>query len=143
MIMIIQLLSFNVRGLNDKASIPLLRNYIQSLAHTDVILLQEYKLRNQDFDNLGKRLWSQAKTWSMATSVRYNNDSLGQGASRGGLIKLVSPKLASMVTLTGTVMENRAQWTVFSGFLGRDVGIVNIYAPNESYSRSQLWDSLI
>lgn len=128
--MIVQLLSFNVQELNEKASIPLLWNYIQSLPQIDVILLQEHKLRNQDSENLGKRIWQQATAWSATASLGYGNDNLSPGANREGLITLVSPRLASRVSNTGSILGNRAQWTIFSGLPGGDTGIVNIYAPN-------------
>lgn len=79
----------------------------------------------------------------MATNVGYNNDIFGLGVGCGGLITMVSSRVASRVTSTGIVMGNRAQWTVFQGFSGGDIGIVNVYALNESLQRCQLCESLI
>jgi hypothetical protein len=32
---------------------------------------------------------------------------------------------------------------ILEGMLERDIGIVNIYAPNDSNKRAQLWEALI
>lgn len=141
--MIIRLLSFNVRGLNDKSSILMLRNYFQSLSYPDIILLQEHKLRNQESSALGKALWPQASSWALEASVGYNNDPSGPGAGKGGLITLVGPKYAHMITSSGSILENRAHWIILDGLPGGQVGIVNIYAPNDSFSRCNLWDAMI
>jgi exonuclease III len=42
-IMMLKLLSYNVRGLNNSGTIPLLKNYIQSVASLDVVFIQEHK----------------------------------------------------------------------------------------------------
>jgi len=48
-----------------------------------------------------------------------------------------------MVTNHGTILDNRAQWFILSGFPGGEVGIINVYAPNDSQTRCQLWESMI
>lgn len=108
--MIVRILSFNVRGLNDKSSIPLLHNYLHSQSQIDVVLLQEHKLRNQDSANLGKNLWSSATSWSADATVGYNNAPLSSGAGKGGILMMITPRLVHMVSRYGTLLENRAQW---------------------------------
>ena len=43
----LKLLSFNVRGLNDKASVALLQHYIRAVPALDILLLQEHQLRKE------------------------------------------------------------------------------------------------
>jgi len=121
----------------------MLRNYLNSLSSIDVVLLQEHKLRIQDASNLGKAIWPGATTWPVEASVGYNNLLLGPGAGKGSIIILVAPRLASMVTRSSTILNNRAQWITIQGLPGGEVGIVKIYAPNDSYSRCLLWEALI
>jgi len=64
----------------------MLQNYFHSLLYRDIILLQEHKLRNQDSNALGKALWPHATSWAVEASVGYNNDPLGSGTGKGGLI---------------------------------------------------------
>jgi len=40
-------------------------------------------------------------------------------------------------------MDNRATWIILKGLPSSDVGIINIYVPNDFPSRCQLWDTLI
>jgi len=54
-----------------------------------------------------------------------------------------SSQLANIVSQYGTIMENHAQWVILQGVLGGDLGILNVYAPNDSQGRYQLWKSLI
>jgi exonuclease III len=52
--MILKIISFNVRGLNDTASIPTLRNYVESIPSLDVLCLQETKLHGNTTTSLGQ-----------------------------------------------------------------------------------------
>jgi len=57
----VQILSFKVRRLNDKTSISLLKNYILSFPNLDILLIQEYKLCNDNAVSLGKYLLDRQK----------------------------------------------------------------------------------
>lgn len=56
---------------------------------------------------------------------------------------MLSPKLAALVIDAGSVLVNRAQWVILRGIPGGDLGIINIYAPNDIVERCQLWETLI
>jgi exonuclease III len=64
-------ISFNVRGLNDTASIPMLRNYIDSIPSLDLLCLQETKLCRQAAAGLGQHLSPGAQCWNIEASAGY------------------------------------------------------------------------
>ena len=41
----------------------------------------------------------------------------------------------------GTIMGNRSQF--LKGLLGGDIGFINVYAPNDTKMRTQLWGELL
>jgi exonuclease III len=51
----LKLLSYNVKGMNDPASIPMFRNYIQRINSLDILLVQEHKLRGPLVHELGDK----------------------------------------------------------------------------------------
>jgi exonuclease III len=70
----LNLLSYNVRGLNDLAAVNALQHYVHSLQpKIDILMIQEYKLCNSQALQLGKRLWKGATTWCLEATVGYNN----------------------------------------------------------------------
>jgi hypothetical protein len=40
-------------------------------------------------------------------------------------------------------MENMAQWIKFKGFLGGNLGIINIYIPNSTLHHCRLWEQIL
>lgn len=73
----------------------------------------------------------------------YNHQHHEAGAGCGGIATILAPKWAKLVAESGTVMTNRAHWIVLIGLSGGDLGILNIYALDESHLRSRLWEALI
>jgi exonuclease III len=90
--MILKIISFNVRGLNDTASIPTLRNYVESIPSLDVLCLHETKLLGQTAASLGQRLWQSAQCWSIEASAGYAKAIDGTGVGKGGIAMLLAPK---------------------------------------------------
>jgi exonuclease III len=101
-----KLLSFNVRGLNEDSSIPILRNYISSIPVLDVLCVQEHKLRGAAVDQLGRKLWPQAKCWSIEATPGYTLQVHSTG--KGGIATLLAPRWAALVSSSGTLLDNRA-----------------------------------
>jgi exonuclease III len=87
----INLLSFNVRGLYDLASIPTLKHYLSASPQIDIILLQEHKLRLQAAQELGAKLWKDGTAWTLDASPGYGNLPHLPGAGKGGISTLLSP----------------------------------------------------
>ena len=88
------LLLYKVHGLNNPASISILRNYVASNQGLDILFLQEHGLKHQIAQDLGSKLWPWAKTWCLEASPWYNNDPEAVGANCSGIITLLHPKLA-------------------------------------------------
>ena len=88
----LNILSFNVCGLNDLNSVRLLKKYLDDISRLDIILLQEHKLRGQDASNLGRYLWNMTKSWIVEAAQGYNNDILDLGASCGRTTIFLAPK---------------------------------------------------
>lgn len=140
--MMIKVITFNVRGLNDPRKVDRLRNYFQgNLGGADVILLQEHKLRDTKAANLGRSLFPKRKCWVLEAEPGYNVDG-HEGAGKGGICTILHEKLAPSVSGHGTILQNRAFWFKLKGLPGGDLGIVNLYAPNDSRERTLLWQEL-
>jgi hypothetical protein len=54
----------------------------------------------------------------------------------------LSPRLQHMVTTEGHSRSGRAQWFRLAGVQGHDIGCLNVYAPNETTARNELWREL-
>jgi hypothetical protein len=120
-----KILSSNVRGLNDPASVPTLKNYLDTIASLDVVYIQEHKLRDNAAASLDQRLWPQAQGWCMEASPGYANAQPGPGAGRGGIITLLAPKWALSVAESGAIQDNRGHWFILRGLPRGDLGVVN------------------
>lgn len=139
----LNLLSFNVRGLNDDSAVELMRSYLtNSQPSLDFVALQEHKICGSGTTRLGDRLWRGSQSFVLEALVGYGHDPSDPGAGCGGVITLINPKWASHIGATGSLMENRLHWVILKGLPGGDVGIANIYAPNESSARCQLWEKM-
>ena len=140
--MMIKIITFNVRGLNDPKKVDRLRNFFQnSQRGVDVIFLQEHKLRDTKAANLGRTLFPRRKCWVSEADPGYNVDGQ-EGAGKGGICTLLHEKLAPLVSSYGSILHNRAFWFRLKGLPGGDLGILNIYAPNDSRERTLLWQEL-
>lgn len=133
-----KILSFNVRGLNCPSSIRLLRTYISNTPQLDLICLQEHKLCLAETDNLRRYLWPGASSWIQEASPGYNNTGTDPGAGCGGISLLLAQKWYKLVTETGHIMNNRAQFVILKGLPGGNVGFINVYAPNDTHQRTRL-----
>jgi exonuclease III len=140
----LNLISYNVRGLNDQMALDTLHHYLHGIMpKIDILMLQEHKLRNTQALQLGAKLWRGATMWCLDATVGYNNGPLDAGASKGGLATFLAPQRANLVSNHGTVLQNRVHWFVLRGTLGGDTGFLNIYTPNDSQEKCILWEPLI
>lgn len=58
------IITHNIRGLNDLESIAKERRFLNSLTpKVDVVMIQEHKLRGRTLENLGPRLMSGCGNW--------------------------------------------------------------------------------
>jgi exonuclease III len=100
----IQLLSYNVRGLNTPGAIEALRTYIFGIKPSlDIVMIQEHKLRLVAAQQLSDRLWKRAQAWCLEAEDDYNHLSQDAGAGRGGVITLLNPRWKQFVTQQGSI----------------------------------------
>lgn len=139
----LNLLTFNVHGLNDPVSIPKLKHYLSASPQVDILLLQEHKLRLQVAQELGAKLWKGVETWILDACPGYGHLPHLLGVDKGGICTLITPRLKHNVTQIGSVMENKVHWLILDNLPGGPIGITNIYAPNDSHSRCILWEQMM
>jgi hypothetical protein len=142
-LMKLQLLTLNVQGLNGNGALHLLINYLQPyLGSLDIVCLQKHKLRCVKLRELGSQLWCGATYLVVEASLAYNHAALDDGAGSGGLSLLVAPRLSHLIHSLGMVLQNQAQWMALRGYLGGDLGILNVYAPHILQEHIHLWLTL-
>lgn len=135
----LKLLSYNVRGLNDPASIDNLRNYLHRNP-VDFLFIQEHKLRGQGALHLGRTLWKCATTFITEAEPGYTID--GTHSGKGGMATLIAPRWSKLITDSGSLFGDRTHWCILSKLPGRDLGFVNLYAPNKPHTCRILWETL-
>ena len=64
------------------------------------------------------------------------------GAGRGGMCLFINPSIKHLIHSQGSIGENQAQWVRFSENQGRDLAVLNVYAPNTLQERIHLWQEL-
>lgn len=139
----LNLLSFNVRGLNLDSAVDTMKTYIQNCRPAlDIVTLQEHKVRGAPLHSLGDRLWRQATAFPTEATAGYGHDPLDPGAGCGGVITLIHPRWARHIGTSGTVLGNRLHWFILTGLPGGDIGFANIYAPNDSFGQCLLWEAM-
>jgi hypothetical protein len=104
----------------------------------DIWCIQEHKLCDSALDSLGSKLWRTAKTLCCEATLGNQGS-----ASRGGLAMLVSPKIQYLISRYEEIGMNQAQRLTLSGLPGRELNIVNLYAPNIAAERITLWQALV
>ena len=71
----LNLLTYNVRRLNDPASIPLLRHYLQGFnPKLDLLMLQEHKLWNKAAKSMYSKLWPLVKARCLQATEMHQMD---------------------------------------------------------------------
>ena len=136
--------TFNVHGLGSGAESVKKQCQIKRMFETkesppNVILLQEHfmsanfcqkRTRHLPFRG-GKGLWNPATTSSLTTRLR------------GGTSILLSAQIEETIQAEGIIQDGRAQYVVLRLQPGLTVGLINVYASNQSSDRAELWNSLL
>jgi exonuclease III len=137
----LNILSYNIRGLNNPAKVRKMKNYLRTLQPPcDILLLQEYKLCGINAHELGRSLWPDSACYILDAEPGYTL--APDGAGKGGVCTLVSPLLKHLIVSSGSLRDNRALWITLTGTPMGQLGVANIYAPNCSSARSELWENL-
>jgi hypothetical protein len=136
-------LLYNVRGLTTDLSQTCLRKFLSSMKF-EVLFLQEHKVRDVDWTVFGRKIWkfgtfTAAPAASEAQAAR--NDTVLAG--KGGLVTAVLQKLVPFVTSHHVTLCGQVIYVILDRLSSGPLGLVNVYGPNDSLSRSQLWDTLV
>jgi exonuclease III len=141
--MLINLSTLNVRGLNDPMKTLRLRNYIKAAQPSiDTLLIQEHKLTGDKALRLGKALDSRAIYLHSDAEPGYNHAQGTNGAGCGGSAILIANKWEKAIASSGSCFKGRALWVILTNLPGGDLGILNIYSPNDQHDRIMLWQEL-
>ncbi len=111
------IISQNVKGLNDLASIQKFWLYYKEQTFSlDILLLQEHELCGEKIKNLRPKLWRRSSCWfiEMANGYVHKKDIAG----KGGVCTPIVEKLATIVGKNGILMENTVRWVILKGLLG-------------------------
>lgn len=139
----LSILTQNVQGLNNPETLHRVRGYFfPLLPQTDILMLQEHKLRGDKATDLGKSIWPLATFFSIDALPAYGHEADEPGAGSGGVCIWVAPSIKHMVVSSGQDRSGRALWVRLSGLPGGDIAVLNIYAPNSPGERRVMWDEL-
>jgi exonuclease III len=138
------IITHNIRGLNDPESISKERCFINSLTpQVDVVMIQEHKLRGKALENLGSKLMPGCVSWILEAAPGERSWINPNAAGKGGVGILLSHKYAKLVTEHGSLYENRVVWVKLDGIEGGSLGLACIYAPNIPTDRRHLWHIMV
>jgi exonuclease III len=138
----LRIISHNVKGLNNLATTQKLWLYYKDqFPSLDILLLQEHKLRGEKAKCLGSQLCRNSKSWFTEATLGYSN--IDDGASKGGVYILVSEKMCTKVVEDGQLGDNQVQWIRLHGLPSSDLGIANVYTPNDPKDQCFLWVEMI
>jgi exonuclease III len=131
----LNLLTFNSRGLNKEIAVASLHQYIQQFQpRLDIVAIQEHKLRGDAFNRLSQKLWRNAMAIGTEASPGYGHNPGDARVGCGGIVTLLAPQWSKLVSQIGTIHNNKVHWFILAGLPKSDVGIANVYAPNDSTS---------
>jgi hypothetical protein len=138
------LISQNLQGLNDLVKVAIVRNYFRPLLpSTDIICVQEHKLRGPRLVALGDAIWPKAAFYAQEAALGYRHGLGDVGAWKGGVCTWDSPMLQHLVLGTGYSRCGRVQWICLTSIPGGDILIINVSASTDSGERTNLWLELI
>lgn len=101
----------------------------------DVIIIQEHRLSHIDYTEWVPQLeFMKGPIFWNAAVYSAREDSLA-----GGTAILTSHKLAEGITAHGVIVRSRVQYIILERSRAIKTGILNIYSPNYTRFRSNLW----
>ena len=138
------IITHNIRGLNDRDNIAKERCFLKSLTpRIDVLLIQEHKLRGRALENLGARLMPGYASWVLEAAPGERSWLNPNAAGKGGVGIILAQKYAKLVTTHGALYDNRVVWIKLEGIEGGNIGIACVYAPNIPTERRHLWHIMV
>ena len=122
------IITYNIRGLNDPESIAKERGFFNALSpRADIEMIQEHKLRGRVFENLGARLMPGCSSWILETAPGERSWLNPNAAGKGGVGILLANKNARFVTDSGSIFEDRVIWVKMEGVEGGEILGLHVY----------------
>ena len=98
------IITHNIRGLNDPDNIARERCFINSLTpRVDIVMVQEHKLRGKALENLDSRLMPGCASWILEAAPGERSWINPNAAGKGGVGILLAHKYARFVTEHGAL----------------------------------------
>jgi len=76
------------------------------------------------------------------TKAEQGYTASGTSTGKGGLATLVSLRWSNLICQSGSILDGKVQWLIFSTIQGGDLGFINVYAPCNSLARHHLWETM-
>ena len=125
-----KVVSWNVRGLESPDRKTIVKNFMNSHAKFDIMMLQEVKMVGFNLDN--------ALNFIYKDSFKIVTD---HTKGKGGVALLINNKWNNSITNFGISPYNRAAWATFN-INNYQFGICSLYASNDYNERIILWNWL-
>lgn len=138
----INVVSYNVRGLNSRKARIRLKSFLKEV-HCNIVFIQEHKLRVINDRLLSTQIWKNGVLYTAPAkdgvhALRNPLVYVGEGGLAIGVPTAIAP-LVSNVTISPC---GRAIMLHVDDPLGIPFGLLNIYGPNSAVERTELWEYL-
>jgi len=87
-------------------------------------------------------MWLGALSWTKEASVRHNNDNAPNGISKRGVNIFVHNKWRLFIKNFGFFQNNIMVWVRLKNLPKGDIGLTNVYAPNNPWEHHTLWKEM-
>lgn len=105
----------------------------------DVIMIQEYKLREKAIGSLGTNLIHGYASWILEAASGERSWINFNPAGKRGVGILLASKYARLVTEHGALYDNRFVWLKMEGVEGGKFGFACLYVPNIPMEKWHTW----
>lgn len=134
------IISHNIRGLNDPENILKERQFLSSIAQRiDIVMIQDHKLRGGKLEHLGSLLMPGYASWILEAAPGERSWLNPNATGKGGVGIMLAQKYARLVTDHGALYNDKVVWIKLEGVEGGNIDIACVYAPNTPTERRHLW----
>ena len=139
LVMKLNIITHNIRGLNNPENITKERGFLTTLSsRVNIVMIQEHNLRGRALKNLENRLMPGYTSWILEAAPRERSWLNPSAAGKGGVGILITNKFAKLVTANGSLYDNKVVWVKLEGVEGGNIRLACIYASNILTDRRHL-----
>jgi hypothetical protein len=88
-------------------------------------------------------MWLGALSWTKKISARHNNDNALNGIGKRGANIFVHNKWNFCIKKIGFFQNYRMVSVKLKNLPKRDIGLTNVYAPNNPWEHCTLWNKML